>query len=55
MNTYPPISDDALIGDCHGGALVSRDGSIDWCAFHRFVTSPVFARILDWPRAATSG
>lgn len=50
MNTYPPISDYALIGDCHGGALVSRDGSIDWCAFHRFVASPVFARILDWER-----
>ena len=50
MNTYPPISDYALIGDCHGGALVSRDGSIDWCAVHRFVASPVFARILDWER-----
>jgi GH15 family glucan-1,4-alpha-glucosidase len=45
---YPPISDYALIGDCHGGALVSRDGSIDWCSFHRFVASPVFARLLDW-------
>ena len=50
MNTYPPISDYALIGDCHGGALVSRDGSIDWCAFHRFVASPVFARVLDWEK-----
>jgi len=50
MNTYPPISDYALIGDCHGGALVSRDGSIDWCAFHRFVAGPVFSRILDWER-----
>ena len=47
---YPPISDYALVGDCHGGALVSRDGSVDWCAFHRFVASPVFARILDWDR-----
>jgi alpha,alpha-trehalase len=47
---YPPIADYALIGDCHGGALVSRDGSIDWCAFHRFVANPVFARILDWER-----
>ena len=48
MSSYPPISDYALIGDCHGGALVSRDGSVDWCSFHRFVASPVFARILDW-------
>ncbi len=47
---YPPISDYALIGDCHGGALVSRDGSIDWCSFHRFAARPVCARILDWER-----
>ena len=24
MNTYPPLSDYALIGDWHGGALVSQ-------------------------------
>ena len=47
---YPPISDYALIGDCHGGALVSRDGSIDWASFHRFVASPVFSRLLDWQK-----
>ena len=45
---YPPISDYALLSDCHSGALVSRDGSIDWCAFHRFEARPVFARLLDW-------
>jgi GH15 family glucan-1,4-alpha-glucosidase len=45
---YPPISDYALLSDCHSGALVSKDGSIDWCAFHRFEARPVFARILDW-------
>ena len=47
---YPPISDYALLSDCHSGALVSRDGSIDWCAFHRFEARPVFARLLDWER-----
>jgi alpha,alpha-trehalase len=45
---YPPISEYALISDCHSGALVSKDGSIDWCAFHRFEARPVFARLLDW-------
>ena len=49
--TYPPIGDYALISDCHSGALVSKDGSIDWCVFHRFEARPVFARILDWAKA----
>lgn len=44
---YAPIRDYALIGDCHGCALISRLGSIDWCAFHRFDAAPVFCRILD--------
>jgi alpha,alpha-trehalase len=48
---YPPIGDYALISDCHSGALVSKDGSIDWCTFHRFEGRPVFGRILDWAKA----
>jgi GH15 family glucan-1,4-alpha-glucosidase len=45
---YPPIADHAMLSDCHSAALVSRDGSIDWCCFHRFDARPVFARLLDW-------
>lgn len=45
---YPPISDYALLSDCHGAALVSRDGSVDWCCLTRFDARPVFSRILDW-------
>ncbi len=49
VEIYPPIADYALLSDCHSGALVSKDGSIDWCTFHRF--EAVFARILDWAKA----
>jgi len=45
--SYIPIEDYALIGDCHGVALVSRHGSIDWCAALRMDGDPVFFRILD--------
>ncbi len=50
---YAPIRDYALIGDCHGSALVSRAGSIDWCAFGRFDAAPAFCRILDASRGGS--
>ncbi|WP_052341324.1 glycoside hydrolase family 15 protein [Salinarimonas rosea] len=43
----PPIEDYALIGDCHGAALVSRAGAIDWLALLRFDDDPTFFRLLD--------
>lgn len=45
-----PIRDYALIGDCHGAALVSSNGSIDWCALLRLDGDPVFFRMLDGGR-----
>ncbi len=44
---YDPIGDYALIGDCHGSALVSRSGSVDWACLARFDAGAVFCRLLD--------
>jgi GH15 family glucan-1,4-alpha-glucosidase len=44
---YQAIRDYALVGDCHGSALIGRDGSVDWCCLGRFDASPVLWRLLD--------
>ena len=45
---YPPIADYAFLSDCHSVALVSRDGSVDWCCMPRMDSGSLFGRLLDW-------
>jgi len=47
---YTPLAEYGLIGNDDRCALVSSDGSIDWCCFPHVASPSVFARLLDADR-----
>jgi GH15 family glucan-1,4-alpha-glucosidase len=44
---FPPIADYGFLSDCHTGALLAYDGSIEWMCLPHFDSPSVFAAMLD--------
>src|SRR5205814_996346 len=44
---FPPIAEYAFLSNCHTGALVAPDGSVEWLCVPRFDSPSIFGSLLD--------
>ena len=44
---FPPIADYAFLSNCHTGALIAPDGSVDWLCVPAFNAASCFGNLLD--------
>ncbi len=44
---FPPIADYGYLSDCHTGALLASDGSVEWMCLPHFDSPSVFGAMLD--------
>src|SRR6476469_10859457 len=44
---FTPIANYGFLSDCHTGALLAPDGSVDWLCVPRFDAPSVFGALLD--------